>query len=187
MPFKDPEVKAKWLAASRARRTEQARKSRQNIQQRDPEKWAAYMRAYHEKNRDKDNARVKADRVANPEKYRKWDRQRYERDKAKRLASCNARASRPEIKQKNRATYFLRRFGISIEQWDAMLLACDGRCAICSEKFERPNEPHVDHCHQTGVVRGLLCHSCNSGLGHFRDNQQFLIQAASYLKEVTKK
>jgi hypothetical protein len=181
MPFKDPEAKAKWLAENRARRTEQARKSRQGIQKRDPKKWAAYMRAWYAKNRDKSNARVRADRAANPEKYRALDRARYERDKAKRLAFSNARASKPEIKRKNRDTYLQRRFGISIEEFDRMLVASCGRCGICGTQFSG-RDPHVDHCHQTKAVRGLLCHGCNVGLGAFKDNQQFLIQAASYLK-----
>lgn len=41
--------------------------------------------------------------------------------------------------------------------------------------------PHVDHCHKTGKVRGILCAECNSGLGKFKDRPEFLIKAVEYL------
>jgi len=52
-------------------------------------------------------------------------------------------------------------------------------CAICKQSKKLV----VDHCHTTGKVRGLLCNSCNSGLGQFQDNTGYLISAADYLKQ----
>lgn len=60
-----------------------------------------------------------------------------------------------------------------------MFQAQSGRCAICHDQFEK--RPHVDHCHTTGTVRGLLCHLCNVGLGAFRDNTKRLQSAIDYL------
>lgn len=56
-------------------------------------------------------------------------------------------------------------------------------CAICgtNKPYGRTNEFVVDHCHETGKVRGLLCHPCNSGIGMFKDNASLLEKAISYL------
>jgi Recombination endonuclease VII len=58
----------------------------------------------------------------------------------------------------------------------------DNRCAICSHESSAPGDLIIDHDHQTGRVRGLLCSNCNSGLGFFRDNSAALLQAVAYLK-----
>jgi hypothetical protein len=64
-----------------------------------------------------------------------------------------------------------------------MYEAQHGQCKICNTfKMNRGRGRLViDHCHSTGDVRGLLCHSCNVGLGFFRDNPKFLESAATYL------
>lgn len=55
----------------------------------------------------------------------------------------------------------------------------DGKCAICEARLSKP---HLDHCHQTGYVRGVLCPNCNVGIGHFRDNPELLHKAVAYLE-----
>lgn len=64
-----------------------------------------------------------------------------------------------------------------------MLARQDGRCAICRTTFPggRWGHFHVDHEHETGAVRGLLCTVCNIGLGYFDDSADRLAQAAAYL------
>lgn len=56
-------------------------------------------------------------------------------------------------------------------------------CGICKETFSEKQPPHVDHCHISGKVRGLLCGNCNRGLGIFRDSLGILENAKEYLKE----
>ena len=82
-----------------------------------------------------------------------------------------------------RKSLLKRRYGITIEEADALLEQQHGRCAICgvAEGDSRGFRLHIDHNHATGVVRGILCHLCNSGLGHFRDNPEFLTKAIAYL------
>ena len=56
------------------------------------------------------------------------------------------------------------------------------KCLICSQSFKNNKDCHVDHCHKTNKLRGLLCGNCNKGLGFFKDSPLFLRQAASYLE-----
>lgn len=64
---------------------------------------------------------------------------------------------------------------------DARMLQ-EGRCAICTKELD---DLHYDHDHETGLFRGLLCGRCNRGIGHFFDNPQFLMNAATYLGKFT--
>jgi len=75
-------------------------------------------------------------------------------------------------------------YGISQEDFDAMLTAQGGKCAICgtAEWRGRHNRPHVDHCHATKAFRGILCDFCNRGLGIFEDDPARLRAAANYLE-----
>lgn len=80
------------------------------------------------------------------------------------------------------------RYGLGPGEYHARLEAQDHRCPICGKHADDVQRPRnhvvplvVDHCHETGVVRGLLCWQCNSGLGHFRDDVQALKAAMEYL------
>lgn len=76
------------------------------------------------------------------------------------------------------------RYGISLDEHKAMAEKQDGKCAICANTFEKT--PHVDHCHDTGAIRGLLCDRCNRGIGYFADSPDRLQSAADYLRRATK-
>lgn len=100
--------------------------------------------------------------------------------KGKRHCYCKpCLLARPRKRKKvNRTSNNLRlRYGISIEQRDEMLAAQGGVCAICKDK---PARAVVDHCHYTGLVRGILCHACNIKL-HGIENTSFLNAALEYL------
>lgn len=71
---------------------------------------------------------------------------------------------------------------LSLDDYDAMLMAQDGRCAICADPVTSEGRAlAVDHCHASGRVRGLLCDPCNLGLGKFRDDPARLRAAIAYL------
>jgi hypothetical protein len=73
-------------------------------------------------------------------------------------------------------------YGISLDQYNEMMRKQDGRCAICGvPNFIR--KLVIDHCHDTGKVRGLLCDRCNTGIGKLRDNIDILQSAIKYLTE----
>ena len=73
-------------------------------------------------------------------------------------------------------------YGITIEQYGEMLEAQGGVCAICREPCPSGKNLAVDHCHETGAVRGLLCARCNSGIGQFLDSPDRLRAAIGYLE-----
>lgn len=92
----------------------------------------------------------------------------------------NARTRRSKDLAGGERTYHLRRrYGITAEDADAMLEAQGGLCAIC----QAAPAAHVDHDHETGVVRALLCFNCNGGLGQFKDDPRVLRAAAAYVEE----
>lgn len=86
-------------------------------------------------------------------------------------------------KDKWREGVMRRDFGITVAKYDEMLASQNGRCAVCfTDTPDGKGRFHVDHCHSTSKVRGLLCHRCNTGLGLFRDSPDALSRAVEYLK-----
>lgn len=84
-----------------------------------------------------------------------------------------------------RKNHLKRNFGISIEQYNELLKNQNYSCVICGTKEtqdRRSGYLSVDHCHKSGKIRGLLCGTCNRGLGYFKDNPELLYNAFSYLK-----
>ena len=87
-------------------------------------------------------------------------------------------------KHKQRRSY-LRKYGLTEELFDALLFSQAGSCAICAIDSPPTRWWCVDHCHKTGKVRGILCHNCNSMLGHAKDSIDTLLRGAAYLKNAT--
>lgn len=77
-------------------------------------------------------------------------------------------------------------YGITPEQLTALKISQGWRCAICRRRFPPDGvdtkQVHVDHCHESGAVRGILCSRCNSGLGKLGDSIEGLERALEYLK-----
>ena len=98
--------------------------------------------------------------------------------KRKKVRSAQRRlrvATDPGYRDKERA----RRYGLSLDDYRAMLTRQGNACAIC----RKPNAHLcIDHCHATGRVRGLLCNKCNTGLGCYDDDPGLMEAATAYLK-----
>ena len=75
-----------------------------------------------------------------------------------------------------------RLYGITADDFDRMLAEQGGGCAICGSPDPQGRNFHVDHCHDSKVVRGILCHPCNTGLGNFVDDPGRLAAAVAYLR-----
>lgn len=89
-----------------------------------------------------------------------------------------------QYKRYQRECFDRFKYGLEPEHKQAIFDRQNGCCAICSYKFgQKKGDMRVDHCHSTGIVRGLLCDVCNRGLGYYKDNVDFLCNAAEYLSK----
>jgi Autographiviridae endonuclease VII len=123
----------------------------------------------------------KAKYQADPKPYiarvKKWQQE----NSARLNAYRREYRTRPERKRADRDAHLRRKYGIGIDDYDALLLRQSGGCAICHVLPDPSTNLHVDHDHATGAVRGLLCVSCNNALGAFRESFEIFRSAADYL------
>ncbi len=98
-----------------------------------------------------------------------WEKHRGEPEQRRRCA------------ERTRKYVLKREYGLTEDDYNSLWEAQHGRCLICGTGL-RLVRAHIDHDHVTGRVRGILCHCCNLGLGHFRDNPDLLEKAAAYLR-----
>jgi len=101
--------------------------------------------------------------------------------------SCHNKRRRDNYCTKSKREEDLKKtYGISHSDYLNMLSNQNGGCAICNtdnpSKSKRKKHFCVDHCHDTGKIRGLLCDSCNRGIGLLKDNPDILMNAFKYLK-----
>lgn len=133
----------------------------------------AYLREYmrtHPEQRQKANERRRGYR-SDPE-YRRAEREQlyvaWKRDPGKRASI-------------DRKSLLKNKYGMSLADFDAMLEAQGGCCAICGRE-QVGMRMHIDHCHDSGIVRGILCSNCNTGLGMFNDDPIRMLIAIDYLQ-----
>lgn len=103
--------------------------------------------------------------------------------------TCYAKKHRKEhvenYRYAARSYVYQKTYKIDMEIYEDLLSAQQGKCAICGRTPEEAGKRkvlEVDHSHQTGLVRQLLCHMCNKGLGCFRDSIDDLFSAIAYLR-----
>lgn len=92
---------------------------------------------------------------------------------------------RLENQDEIREYHYQNRYGISLEQYEEKLKEQDYSCAICGSKHtsnDRMKRLVVDHNHNTGQVRGLLCHACNVAIGAAKEQEDILMACISYLR-----
>lgn len=122
------------------------------------EKRRLYLIQWREKNRDQYNAKKAAEH-----------RKRY----------------RERTKESRHDEHLRRTYGINREQWLEMLASQNGKCMICDSDTQRGSKSwHVDHCHATGKVRGLLCNMCNPRLGWYETYAKKIVEYLEKTREV---
>lgn len=93
---------------------------------------------------------------------------------------CKTRAiCRKCHKKTSRKVHLKRKYNITLENHKLMIDSQEGKCAICNRL---PKRLVIDHSHTSGKIRGLLCDTCNSGLGMFKENKKFMENAIKYLE-----
>lgn len=108
--------------------------------------------------------------------------------------NCKVKLNKEKSKFKTRKEYsrnwsLLKKYNISLEEFDALWIVFKGKCCICEKELKLPEPKQgqsldtvcVDHDHNTGNLRGLLCSGCNKGLGLFKDSAILLQKAKDYL------
>lgn len=137
------------------------------------------------------NQRLRMKKPGERKKRHVYNKNRWQKkDKlARAIAAKRVKKWRRENPGRQQAMMRRHHYGIEPEQYSEMLRRQNNACASCKTPLilgngNRRLGPHVDHCHKTGKVRGILCQGCNLGLGHFLDSPLRLRQALAYLAEV---
>ena len=89
---------------------------------------------------------------------------------------------RPKQTKEQKRRYLMSSYGLTKDEFDAMLKKQNNCCAICGSSDWGKPSPSIDHCHTTGKVRGLLCNNCNRGLGLLKDSTEVIKNAIKYLR-----
>lgn len=146
-------------------------------------KYKEQSRVNYLKNREKAIERSRQWKEKNPERYQELTRNHSEKNREKMTARSAAwyRENKDRARQTTRKNK-LQRYGLTVEQFSAMLASQSGKCPICQMELKSPKVPAVDHDHQTGAVRGILCRQCNAAIGQLQDNPTVLRRAAEYLE-----
>lgn len=146
----------------------------------DKEKKKAYMAEYYRNNRDKYRRTPEQQ-----EKHNAARREKYAKDKGYRETIKSKVREYQAANPDKRKAVRLRRFSLTLQEFEMLLNQQGGKCAICGydDLSDKNFFPLVDHDHKTGIVRGLLCLNCNQALGKLKDSVQNLDNAKRYLLE----
>mgnify|MGYP001559273367 CR=1 FL=1 len=190
----DPDFKIKQAENQRAYQA----KNRERIKARDAAKYKEADKEHIKQVTLDRFAKFDAERLEEEKQKASWRKAKYraipenrEKEKADKIEyrkkNGEAMAAREkEYKTGKGRPYYWKRQGITltVEEHDKMLAEQNGCCKICGE-FRLPEQRVlvVDHNHETGKIRGLLCHPCNMGIGQLKDSVDVLRKAILYLEE----
>ena len=126
-------------------------------------------------------------RNKNPEDKKRRNKKYRENNMEEIKSKAEDYRNMPKNKEKKKSYMrdwkLMNAYGLTPQDWDDMYISQGGSCAICgTHQSNLKKRLHVDHCHDTGKVRGLLCMSCNNGIGSMKDNIEILANAIKYLE-----
>lgn len=114
--------------------------------------------------------------------HNRWNSENRERIRAQAKARRWKDVEKSREKERKKSVYSA--YGITFEQKEAMFEAQGRKCAACGGDEPRSKKGwHIDHCHDSGRIRGILCHSCNASLGNAGDSAERLHALIAYLRK----
>jgi hypothetical protein len=189
MPYTDKEKAKAQQKAWHSANKERINATKKVRYAANPNQYSARKEAYREAHTEQIKAYQKAYREAHKEQNKEQKKTRakaYYKANLERIKE-KKNAYRKRNKDKTRNDQLLRDFGIPLTSYNGMLDLQGHACAICHDVLEdatgRGKTLHVDHCHETGQVRELLCSTCNTSLGGFKDREDLLAAAIVYLQK----
>lgn len=152
---------------------------------------------YYEKNRDRIRSYIRVWQSKNPEKIRVYARKANARatllgkqNEYYHKNSCRIREQqktwRARFPERSKNQELRKRYGITLDDYNEKLRSQEGRCASCYLEFDMKdcrNKPQVDHCHETGAFRGILCRTCNIVQGFLCKRAETIDHVLEYLKK----
>ena len=120
---------------------------------------------YRDNNKEKIKQYEKMYTIKNKEKQRKKDKLYYANNK-----------------EKERERKFKQKYNLSLDEYNAMLKNQDNKCLICGNELKDKQKIHIDHCHKTGKVRGILCARCNTRLELVENHPEIIQSMFTYLE-----
>lgn len=138
-----------------------------------------YSKQYNKRRRIMNPDGRKQYYLDNKKRMLEQNRQYYKDNKERILK--NQKQRRGVNPEHQRLSNLKCKYGLSHEDWVKMWVGQDGDCAICGEPFAQHSDAYVDHNHNTGKTRGLLCRKCNTGIGYLNDDPRLTVKATEYL------
>lgn len=139
------------------------------------ESYARYRNSAKGKARD-ERGKTSAVQLA----YRERIRTDVDAQEKRKAQSRKVYLEKPEVRRRVRSAMLLRKYGITIEQYEEIYNHQEGKCEICGKFFP---VLAVDHNHATGQIRGLLCRDCNAGFGLLKEDIEILNNAIVYKRK----
>ncbi len=170
---------AMTLLAPEEKRLRRLARQKRHYEQ-NKERYAALNKKWRENNKEAAAAYVK-----------KWMQDNIEHRRVYHKKWRDANPDKVKVPYERKRAQRLKKFGLTLAQFNQMYASQEGLCGICEEPFKyyalggptKKEAVCVDHNHATGKVRGLLCSSCNLGIGHLKESKQFLLNAISYIEK----
>lgn len=144
------------------------------------------MKTEEEKQRER--CRKRHQKFKDDPEFKKAARERAAAWRATEHGKNRGQVWRENNRERNAATfrkwYMKKQYGITVEEYDEMLARAENKCEICGvHQKDLKKKLVIDHCHDTGKLRGMLCHACNLAIGKLGDSYEKVKRATDYLKK----
>lgn len=144
----------------------------------------SYQKEYYQLNKDQLKAYQKEYRETNKIKMKKYKKE-YRKNNKDQIKQYNKEYKKEYYqlnKNKIKQHQLKRKYNISLEHYNQMLIEQNHKCKICNiDEVKLTKKLAVDHDHKTGFIRGLLCHSCNVAIGLLQESAEIIEKAAKYI------